>query len=792
MKKTLLLFVMALLATHFAMAGRIDESEAYKIAASFFNGSGNGRKLAPATGNDATLSLAQSGKAYFAFNRGKSSGFVIVAADDNAAADVLGFADSGTFRADSMPEAMRWWLDEYARQMDYAASQPATGNRVRAALGSYADIAPMLSSTWDQNEPYNALCPTYQGTQCPTGCVATALAQIMYFYKWPEHGTGSHSYDWTVGGRFMETLSADFSQSTYDWAAMTDSYNDASTQEAKDAVAKLMFDIGVAAEMSYGPTGSGAQSTKGIKSMVDYFGYDISTTLLQRDYYSIAEWQQMIYNSLADGRPVFYSGTTASNEGHAFVCDGYSNGYFHINWGWSGTSNGYFLLSALDPSVQGTGGSNAGYNYRQMAAPGLRPSEGTADATPLMYCTEGFDVMPKSASRQMQVMFSGGFYNFGTQTRHLTLGIKVTDTEGNATYIASGFSDELEMQIGYSSFTMTLAGFPTAQGQYRVTPAYRDEVTSTWYDMLTPVTSDQRYLLAEVTASGINFSNPETAGSKISATGLATASTPYAARPFLVNATITNNGAAEYYDEVAVAILRPGTMEAVATSVPVLIALTSGASTTLNFNVTAPSATGSYELAVISADGEIVSERLPITVNSAPSGTLSLSLPTQPTMDYSGPVAADDIRFTAQIECQSGFYANKLYAVFFPAEGGNSICNLAADLYVAAGETRTVHFSGSLPNATVGSDYAILLYYLSDNTLTRLQSDNNKLVFTIGSLTPISEINTDAQPHDIEVYSLSGNLLLRQKAAEADLSTLAAGTYIVKENGKTRKVIHRQ
>lgn len=220
MRKYLYLLALLTLFAGAAQAGKITDGQAYLIASKFFNDNSAMRR-SPAYGSKATVSLAHAASGYYAFNRGQGGGYVIVAADDMARNMVLGYADSGTFDADSMPGAMRWWLGEYGRELAYAAKAGGTDTRrLKKQLPTYSAIEPLLTSQWGQDDPYNALCPTYQGEQCPTGCVATALAQIMYYHKWPERGTGSHSYRWTVDNRPVGTLSVDFSQSVYDWEAM--------------------------------------------------------------------------------------------------------------------------------------------------------------------------------------------------------------------------------------------------------------------------------------------------------------------------------------------------------------------------------------------------------------------------------------------------------------------------------------------------------------------------------------------------------------------------------------------
>ncbi len=791
MRKTFHLLAAMLLCAASAVAGEITEKQAYQIAGRFFNSSQAMRK-APATQGEATITLAQAAEGYYAFNRGRGGGYVIVAADDRARAEVLGYSDSGTFRPDSMPEAMRWWLGEYARELAYAAQSPANeAKQLKRQLPTYSAIEPLLSSLWGQDDPYNALCPTYQGEKCPSGCVATAVAQIMYYHKWPEHGTGSHSYDWVVNEQVQNKFSVDFSKSTYNWQAMTDTYGEGSSQASKDAVAKLMYDLGVASEMNYHPSGSGTSSTEAIKAMANYFGYDPGVNVLWRNYYGLAEWQEMLYGSLAAGYPVYYAGSSYDGA-HAFVFDGYRDGYFHVNWGWDGMSNGYFLVSALDPAAQGTGGSSSGYNFSQSAAINLRPAEAGSVATPLMYCDMGFYTLTPLTTLGDSATFTGGFYNYGFGTCNLTLGIKVVSPNGDSIYLASDYSAELGHNYGYQTFDMSLENFPTESGSYRVYPAYRDENDGSWHDMRSNISMGMTHLIAFVENNYILFFTPDAPVESVEASDVSLLSTPYAAENFQVKATITNNGSGEYIDEVFAAIVAVGGTEILSNSNPIAVDILGGDATELTFTLPAPEGTGNYELVIASLNANtMLSERLPITVTEAPSGSLSFSMARPLTVSNANNVTADDLHFSASITCNSGFYGDQIFAYVFPEDGDDYVGYLSTDLYIGEGETRNVTLSGSIEGLEVGRTYTASLYYLIAGYYLQAisQSSNNIATFTVGALTPVDGISDDAQPHDISVYNLAGRCLLRQHATTADLSQLAPGTYIIKANGKTKKVV---
>ncbi len=328
--------------------------------------------------------------AIYVFNGKEEEGFVLVAAEDNARA-VLGYADEGSFDPQNIPSNMQVWLQMYAEELAYAALMPQSANRDKELGSRYPTVEPLLGNTqWGQGKPYNNLCPIVDGERSVAGCVATALSQVMYVHKHPEKGKGSHSYRLRNGTE----VSADFSKATYDWDNMLPQYkNNSYTTEQADAVAELMFHVGVASNMQYSPSASGSSSGIAMQALSRYFDYDAGVIPLPKDYMPENEVLEGIATDLAAGRPVYISAYTTNYEGHAFVCDGMqSNGYLHINWGWTGTSDGYFSISALDPGQQGTGGSasNLAFTVDVCAYSNIRPNEGgtafslmTADALTL-------------------------------------------------------------------------------------------------------------------------------------------------------------------------------------------------------------------------------------------------------------------------------------------------------------------------------------------------------------------------------------------------------------------------
>ena len=372
MRKYLLTLVGCTLWTLLSMAAPRTAQEAAEIASRFTSLHQTIRaKQSSAMGQQMRLAYTQAQTnhtpALYVFNTEKADGgFVIVSADDNTRA-ILGYADNGTFSEENMPANMRFWLQMYADEIARAAEIPATTTQTTENI-IYPSVSPLLGTTvWGQEAPFYSMCPTLSGVQCVTGCVATAASQIMYHHQYPIRGTGSHSYTWKTGS---QTLSADFGNTTYDWANMLPDYSGNNyTMAQANAVATLMSHTGIACDMEYNTSANGGSATishKMMTALIRHFGYDTGIRVLPKDYMDENEMLNLIAQDLQAGHPVFMSGHTTNNEGHAFVCDGMqSNGYIHINWGWNGYYNGYFAISAMNPYGQGTGGAASGQGFTE-------------------------------------------------------------------------------------------------------------------------------------------------------------------------------------------------------------------------------------------------------------------------------------------------------------------------------------------------------------------------------------------------------------------------------------------
>lgn len=344
-------------------------------------------------GSKGELTLSQ--ESYYVFPNADSKGFTIVSGDDRLP-EIVGYSSQGSYDENNLPEGFVSFMKAYqnlynkvnlgdAEALKNLAEIKAWRNKKNASAASTSAVAPLLGNIeWDQTSPYNNMCPRYDSVHvAATGCVATAMAQVMAYYKYPKQLKADiPGYVNRWNGIPMEIPTITLEEGVYDWDNMLPKYNKEAnaTQQQKDAVAKLMYHCGAAVQMNYGPESAAAVSAT---KLAKYFGYDADLMMdLNRSTFSLDKWMQIIDTELAAGRPVLYSGQ-ASDGGHQFICDGKDGeGLYHINWGWSGSQNGYFDLSLLNPEKGGTGSgsSTEGYNRLCSMTIGIAPDNGVVDA----------------------------------------------------------------------------------------------------------------------------------------------------------------------------------------------------------------------------------------------------------------------------------------------------------------------------------------------------------------------------------------------------------------------------
>lgn len=385
--KKIILVAMVLTLSFTAMAKPVTVETARRVATNFWNA--NASSSNPVFSEVSSQLELQN---MYVFITKGNNGFIIVAADD-VSTPILGYSEAnGIDLVNALPDNLKGWLKHYSDEIQAAVNanmtadagtaaewQKLSGTKsVKRASGAKA-VEPIIETQWDQTYPYNLKCPRYSGAYSATGCVATAMAQVMKFWNWPIKGTGSKTY---TNERISpsQQVSASF-DTTYLWTKMPaggGSTANAWTATQRNAVALLMFHCGVSVEMQYSPQASGAIQYNVPTALKTNFYYGNGASYKNRNYSSMSEatWKNMLKTELDARRPMIYGGADTNGEqGHSFVCDGYdANDKFHFNWGWSGSGDGYFALDAMTPDYLGTGGGDLGdFTYFQDVVTGIVP-----------------------------------------------------------------------------------------------------------------------------------------------------------------------------------------------------------------------------------------------------------------------------------------------------------------------------------------------------------------------------------------------------------------------------------
>lgn len=480
-------FFICLLVCELTMAGPVSQKMARQKALHFMKGA------------DLQLAVQAKGEhpAYYIYNKvkDKRGGYVIVSGDDRTET-VLGYADEGSFSADNMPEDLRWWLACYEQQIEMVRQGDATP---AAALTGLEAVAPLVTTMWNQSGPYNLQCPTFKDNgitlHYPTGCVATAMAQILKYWSSDFETPAISSYTTSSLLINMPSLPA----TTFDWSLMKDSYRSDETDKTAQEVAKLMRYCGQAVEMDYNVSGSGAYV--GPEDFIQYFGFDGAAQTHERRNYLSSEWETLIYQELSAKRPVYFSGANI-NVGHAFVLDGYDGaGYYHINWGWGGYSNGYFLLTVMNPEDKGIGGgtSEDGFTLRQSIITGLQPDAGNTPDILMSIediATDKSVYTRSSSSQNFQLKITSAHYNQSSKMAAFELGFALYKDGQFKRTISAGATGSLGTGWGYNAWKSTISmGANFSDGKYVLKSVCRVNGTMAWKET---VGANRHYLELEL------------------------------------------------------------------------------------------------------------------------------------------------------------------------------------------------------------------------------------------------------------------------------------------------------
>ncbi|MBR3093633.1 MAG: C10 family peptidase [Bacteroidaceae bacterium] len=278
--------------------------------------------------------------------------FVVVSADERML-PILGYSDNGALSLDNAPDGLLFMLQSYEKQYNYTLEN-ADKVTIRTTTVD-TPVEPLITAKWGQDTPYNNECPILSNQRCVTGCVATAMAQVMHYYQYPTQCQGGTFSYTSASNAIAQTLN--FDNISFDWSKMPDSYDNSSPADSKAEVAKLMHACGVSVSMDYGLSNTGGSGGFDVNipyALKTYFGYQSEVCYKEKQYYSPDEWEKMIIEDLQAGHPLFYGGA-GTRGGHQFILDGVNaEGKFHFNFGWQGNANGYFALNAVNPKPNST------------------------------------------------------------------------------------------------------------------------------------------------------------------------------------------------------------------------------------------------------------------------------------------------------------------------------------------------------------------------------------------------------------------------------------------------------
>lgn len=445
-----------------------------------------------ASPHDYALSWSDPAGGVYVFTDGQGN-MTVAPADDSYPA-VLGYAVSAW---GEIPSALEAFL------LSAGAGVAAGRNPgLAAASQERPPVLPLVEAEWGQRAPYNGMCPVFKGERTVTGCVATAMAQIMSYWRYPRCGTGVSEYQWTSG----ESLRFNFDEHPFDWENMLPSYTGSATVGQPDAVATLMAACGAAVQMRYGLEGSASYDEYVGQGLASYLGYDDGMAYISRSTCRAREWTDRLYDELAAGRPVLYM-ANSERVGHAFVCDGYEYrdgaDYFHINWGWDGRYNGYFLTDVLDPYSDDPEINNGAFISSQRVLVGIRPDDGVESEAPALQCYGRFRVgdsrYPRHPAGLMD--FIVDMRNTGVKALTGCPGIKiVSEADGGVEY-AGAPECVLRPQEYCGSFQINTDAF-VKEGTYIVSPAFLSN--GKWTDVPQDVTAANR-MVAVVDDASIRF-----------------------------------------------------------------------------------------------------------------------------------------------------------------------------------------------------------------------------------------------------------------------------------------------
>lgn len=654
-------------------------------------------------------------------------GFMIVSADD-CASPLLGYGME-EFDPNDIPSQLEYWLDFYTQEI-YSASLEGIEAFADTSDSLGAPVEPLVKTKWNQGDPYNLECPDFNGKRSAAGCVAVAMAQVMTAHKWPEKCQGGNlAYTSRYSSSYIKTLSLNFDDVTIDWDNLLDSYaGNKGTTANKEAVANLLKACGYSVQTYYAPGESTAYSEKTSPALYKYFNYSPYVQQVFRDYYSTADWEALIYSQLSQGLPVMYGGYTP-DLGHRFVCDGYDGkGFFHINWGWGGMSDGYFRLSALDPSSQGIGGGSSGYYYNQDATINIaKPGVEIKDATPYMIYSTGnflssqialhfaYDATETVNLGESVEFIRGtktGIENTSSRAVKGAFGISLVAADGEITNLYTDSEVTINPNNKIDKQKVTLPE-DLKEGVYSVYPVFRYDSDGSYMRLRCPMTAISSLKMKVADGQAViaieDYGYP-------TGTGAVFKTAVRVDSYFSMDFELLNEGRAPYYGTIGASLKKDGKTVA-KTSETAIVDLAPGEESAFNLigKFTATSGKldpGTYELGLFDSNNNEIPMNEAVSVEVLAANTAATKMSATAFDYYADPNDPQVITFTGTLKCDSGEFGGQATVWIFH-EDDEDVYYSAGTSFFFLGEGETYDFSTATTVDTPGDYYAYI--YVNNN-----------------------------------------------------------------------------
>lgn len=728
-----------------------------------------------------------TGPAVYIFADGASS--LVVSADDSTI-PLLGYSDNAAPTRAGSPlhsPAFEYWVRQYAAQIEWMRLHAPSAAIRATRAGDRAPIGPLVSTQWNQDAPYNDLCPMDNGKRSVTGCVATAMAQVLNNYRWFTTGKGSHTYKLPNG----TSSTFNFAATTFDWANMLDTYTADATPEQKKAVATLMLACGASVDMNYTSVESGAVAEFIPGALINYFDCDKGVSIEFRDYTPTQQqWDDMVYSQLRDNGPVIYNGSTSTGAGHSFVCDGYADGYFHINWGWGGLDDGMYILSVLDPGdTEGIGGAEGAFAFGQTVVANIGAPKAGSKVKGVYVADTGFYIPVASENLGNVINVQSEVVNWSAMAIPVKFGVIIVDKNGKqyigegsafendnfkpGYYLDKGYQAQLPNNLANGSYTIYPA-FCTDGGEWQIMPAKNGTVSFYYMD---------------VTDGRASFTPQETARAEI--TNPAFTSPVFANRYATIEAEIKNPTALPFAGDIMLVIIDEEGNQ-IGSGDKMHVTLEPQQTSKLTYNSTIGFAddfeftSGTYSFFFYNTSTYTqISDIFTAQVKDASNPELEIT-----SFTFAGnPIHADkgNLVFNVDVKCVKGYLADPLTLILFDGETRRSVLAVDTDpLYLAPRESTSLEITANFPAGKDGAKY-IAAMYLGNKSLS------NPIYFTLGT-SGVDTLTDADEVLSMQVFTAAGVLVASSTDGAADLSALPSGVYILRavtSSGavKTRRII---